>query len=331
MAWPPARSLRSSWPGSFQPDVALIDMNMPGGGIEAANGIRVACPQTRMLAFSVRRDKDAVIAMLRAGASGYLLKGTRPTRIVSGILQVTRGRAVLSPEVGRYVIQGLVVDKELSSMLGESPVRVMAVDDDLAVVEAVGELISEEAGLQLVGTATNVDDAATVAASTQPDVALVDVRMPEWGGERVAFELARVSPRTRILAFSASDDPEEVVAMLRGGAAGYIVKGFGSQELTNNIRSCARGHTVLEIGADALHALTTWPRRGAGRSVGRRQMMETPPADAANKVSSDEDLLKQRLAAVVNVSNDRTPTGFRRRRSSGLLFQVRRKIQLDGL
>jgi two-component system, NarL family, response regulator NreC len=248
--------------GSFQPDVALIDMNMPGGGIEAATGIHVACPQTRMLAFSVRRDKDAVLAMLHAGASGYLLKGTRPARIVSGILQVTRGRAVLSPELGRFIIQGLVVDQELSSMLGESPVRVMAVDDDLAVVEAVGELISEEAGLQLVGTATNVDDATTVAASAQPDVALVDVRMPEWGGERVAFELARVSPRTRILAFSASDDPDEVVTMLRGGAAGYIVKGFGSQELTNNIRSCARGHTVLEIGADALRALTSWPRPG---------------------------------------------------------------------
>jgi hypothetical protein len=58
-------------------------------------------------------------------------------------------------------------------------------------------------------------------------------------------------------------------------------------------------------------------------------MTETTPADAANQVS-DEDVLKQRLAAVVNISGDRTPTGFRRRRSSGLLFQIRRKIQLDG-
>ena len=58
-------------------------------------------------------------------------------------------------------------------------------------------------------------------------------------------------------------------------------------------------------------------------------MTETTPADAANQVP-DEDVLKQRLAAVVNISGDRTPTGFRRRRSSGLLFQIRRKIQLDG-
>jgi hypothetical protein len=63
--------------------------------------------------------------------------------------------------------------------------------------------------------------------------------------------------------------------------------------------------------------------------MGRRQMMEGTPADAGDHVSDDE-LLKQRLAAVVNISGDRTPTGFRRRRSSGLLFQIRRKLQLDG-
>jgi len=58
-------------------------------------------------------------------------------------------------------------------------------------------------------------------------------------------------------------------------------------------------------------------------------MMDATPADTSNQVS-DEDVLKQRLAAVVNISGDRTPTGFRRRRSSGLLFQIRRKIHLDG-
>lgn len=62
--------------------------------------------------------------------------------------------------------------------------------------------------------------------------------------------------------------------------------------------------------------------------MGLSQMMDATPADAGNRVS-DEDLLKQRLAAVVNISSDRTPIGFRRRRSSGLLFQIRRKIRLD--
>jgi len=59
-------------------------------------------------------------------------------------------------------------------------------------------------------------------------------------------------------------------------------------------------------------------------------MIEGKRADAGDYVPDDE-VLKQRLAAVVNISSDRTTTGFRRRRSSGLLFQIRRKIQLHGL
>jgi DNA-binding NarL/FixJ family response regulator len=83
--------------------------------------------------------------------------------------------------------------------------------------------------------------------------------MPDWGGERVAFEIARVAPVTRMIAFSASDDAQEVAAMLRGGACGYIVKGWGSQDLIDNIQSCARGHVVLDISADVLRDLVMTP------------------------------------------------------------------------
>jgi hypothetical protein len=62
----------------------------------------------------------------------------------------------------------------------------------------------------------------------------------------------------------------------------------------------------------------------------RCQMTEGKSAGAIDNLSDDE-LLKQRLAAVVNIPSDRPTTGFRRRRSSGLLFQIRRKIQLHEL
>jgi hypothetical protein len=62
--------------------------------------------------------------------------------------------------------------------------------------------------------------------------------------------------------------------------------------------------------------------------MGRGVIRDTPAKPGENP--NDEDLLKKRLAAVVNISGDRTPSSFRRRRSSGLLFQIRRKIQSDG-
>ena len=247
---------------AMHPDIALLDMNMPGGGAVAATGIHSVWPRTRMLALTVRRDEQSVISMLQAGVSGYLLKGTRPQKILTGMEHVLKGRAVLSPELGRHVAQRLAVINEPAPAnrdFERDPVRVLAVDDDPGVLEAVDALINGEPGMRLVGTATNVEDAIELASTARPDVALIDVRMPDWGGERVAFEIARVAPATRMIAFSASDDAEEVAAMLRGGACGYIVKGWGSQDLTDNIQSCARGHVVLDIGADVLRNLVMTP------------------------------------------------------------------------
>ncbi|HXN03047.1 MAG TPA: response regulator [Candidatus Dormibacteraeota bacterium] len=254
---------------ALHPDIALLDMNMPGGGARAATGIHSVWPHTRMLALTVRRDEQSVISMLQAGVSGYLLKGTRPQKILTGMEHVLKGRAVLSPELGRHVAQRLAVINDRAPAnrdFERDPVRVLAVDDDPGVLEAVDALINGEPGMRLVGTATNVEDAIELASTARPDVALIDVRMPDWGGERVAFEIARVAPATRMIAFSASDDAEEVAAMLRGGACGYIVKGWGSQDLTDNIQSCARGHVVLDIGADVLRNLVMTPHfetRGA--------------------------------------------------------------------
>ena len=247
---------------AMHPDIALLDMNMPGGGTRAATGIHSVWPRTRMLALTVRRDEQSVISMLQAGVSGYLLKGTRPQKILTGMEHVLKGRAVLSPELGRHVAQRLAVINgrvPVTRDFERDPVLVLAVDDDPGVLEAVEALINGEPGMRLVGTATNLEDAIELASTTHPDVALIDVRMPDWGGERVVFEIARVAPATRMIAFSASDDADEVAAMLRGGACGYIVKGWGSQDLTDNIQSCARGHVVLDIGAEVLRDLVMTP------------------------------------------------------------------------
>src|ERR1700731_670320 len=173
---------------AMHPDIALLDMNMPGGGARAATGIHSVWPRTRMLTLTVRRDEQSVISMLQAGVSGYLLKGTRPQKILAGIEHVLKGRAVLSPELGRHVAQRLAVIDERAPVLRDfdrDPVRVLAVDDDPGALSAFDSLMNGEPGMRRVGTATNVEAAIQLASTTRPDVALIDVRMPDWGGERV--------------------------------------------------------------------------------------------------------------------------------------------------
>jgi signal transduction histidine kinase len=92
-----------------RPDVALLDVKMPaGGGPRAAREIRASCPDTRVVALSAYEDRSTVLEMLRAGASGYLVKGTPAVEVVEAIRRSTRGQASLSAEVTADVIHELV-------------------------------------------------------------------------------------------------------------------------------------------------------------------------------------------------------------------------------
>ncbi len=90
------------------PDVALLDVKMPaGGGPRAAREIRIGSLQTRVVALSAYEDRTSVLEMLRAGAVGYLVKGTRAAEIVKMLHNVTRGDVVLSSEVMGDILEEL--------------------------------------------------------------------------------------------------------------------------------------------------------------------------------------------------------------------------------
>jgi EAL domain-containing protein (putative c-di-GMP-specific phosphodiesterase class I) len=91
-----------------RPDVAIVDVTMPaGGGPRAARGIITTSPTTRVIALSAHEDRATVLEMLRAGAVGYLVKGTAPEEILSAIDRVVRGQASLSAEVMGGVVSEL--------------------------------------------------------------------------------------------------------------------------------------------------------------------------------------------------------------------------------
>jgi signal transduction histidine kinase len=94
---------------THRPDVALLDVKMPsGGGPRASREIRVLSPETRVVALSAYEDRATVLEMLRAGAAGYLVKGTSAGEIVEAIRRSVRGQASLSTEVTAEVIHELV-------------------------------------------------------------------------------------------------------------------------------------------------------------------------------------------------------------------------------
>jgi len=102
----------------FQPDVALLDVKMEGGGARAARAIRSRSPKTEVVAFSAFDDKASVLEMLAAGASGYLVKGASAQDIVDAIRRTASGKSALSVGVTADVIHELVtrLDAERSEL-----------------------------------------------------------------------------------------------------------------------------------------------------------------------------------------------------------------------
>lgn len=150
-------------------------------------------------------------------------------------------------------------------------IRVLIAEDEQTVREALSELIRGEGDLELVGAAADAFQAIELARFHQPDVALVDVKMP-GGGAQAARGIRVLCPQARITALSAYDDRGSVLEMLGAGAGGYLVKGTPAGEILQAIRSSARGHGSLSEGvtADVIRTLAGQLKRQEFQADRRR-------------------------------------------------------------
>lgn len=105
---------------------------------------------------------------------------------------------------------------------------------------------SEIAGaVDIVGEAADVAPAVAEISATLPDVVLLDVHLPAGGGQDVVAAVKAAHPAVRFLALSASDAPEDVIAVIRAGARGYVTKTISGSELIDAIRRVAAGDAVF--------------------------------------------------------------------------------------
>jgi DNA-binding NarL/FixJ family response regulator len=121
--------------------------------------------------------------------------------------------------------------------------RVLIVDDhELFRAGVRGQL---EPDVEVVGEAAGVDAALALIADTAPDVVLLDVHMPDGGGVEVLNRAAQLEPMPRFLALSASDAAEDVIAVIRAGARGYVTKSISAAELQGAIERVREGDAVF--------------------------------------------------------------------------------------
>ena len=152
----------------------------------------------------------------------------------------------------------------------------MIVDDHAIFRAGVKAELGE--GVELLGEAESVEDAVRAIAKLEPDVVLLDVHMPGGGGVEVIEQVAKQRPHQRFLALSVSDDPQDVIAIVRAGARGYVTKTITGDELADAVAASATATPSSRLGSPASCSTpspaTCPPRRSTPSST------SSPPASA---------------------------------------------------
>ncbi|AZK97170.1 MULTISPECIES: response regulator [Streptomyces] len=143
---------------------------------------------------------------------------------------------------------GSLPSGSLSAGPGDRPVRVLLADDEELIRYGVRLILRHADGIEVVGEAVNGEDAVRVAAETRPDVALVDIRMPVLDGLAAIEGLLALRPQPRVVMLTTFGDEENVTVALRAGAAGFLLKDEGPQELIRAVRAASAGDAVLSPG-----------------------------------------------------------------------------------
>ncbi|HYY11881.1 MAG TPA: response regulator transcription factor [Kineosporiaceae bacterium] len=134
--------------------------------------------------------------------------------------------------------------------------RVLLVDDHPLFRDGVRAALAGADDLEVVGEAQDVAGAVALAAEVAPDVVLMDLGLPDGSGIDATRAILAATPGVRVLVMTMTSDDDAVVAALRAGARGYVVKGSGRADLLRSIRAVADGQAVF--GPDVADRLSTY-------------------------------------------------------------------------
>ncbi|MCU0266169.1 MAG: response regulator transcription factor [Actinomycetia bacterium] len=130
-------------------------------------------------------------------------------------------------------------------------IRVFLLDDHEVVRRGLHELLTLEGDLDVVGEAGTAQDGITRIPLVRPDVAVLDVRLPDRSGVEVCREIRDLAPDTRCLMLTSYADDEALFDAIMAGAAGYVLKDIRGTDLVDAIRSVAAGRSLLDPDATA--------------------------------------------------------------------------------
>ncbi len=151
-------------------------------------------------------------------------------------------------------------------MSSTNGIRVMLVDDHPITRRGLREVLEDSDGFDVVALAADGEEAVTRAEETRPDIVVMDVMMPKKDGVEACRDILDLLPDTKVLMLTASTEDDAVIEAIAAGAAGFVQKYLGSDELVNAIRKVAGGE--LMIPDDAVKQVFRLIRDGTAMAPG---------------------------------------------------------------
>jgi len=146
-------------------------------------------------------------------------------------------------------------------------IRLLIADDHTLFRHGMRALLASVPDIELVGEAGGGEEAVTLTTQLEPDVVLMDIKMPGINGIEATRRITQTNPATRVVVLTTLEDDDSVVAAIRAGARGYVVKGADESEMLRVVRATANGEALF---GPALTERLMGLFSGAGSSVGRQ-------------------------------------------------------------
>jgi NarL family two-component system response regulator LiaR len=124
-------------------------------------------------------------------------------------------------------------------------ITILLAEDHVVVRESIRQLLEREAGFEVIGEASDGEEAVDTARRLKPDVIIMDISMPNLNGIEATRQIKALHPPAAILILTAYDYEQYIFPLLEAGAAGYLLKDVGSRELIEAIQTVHRGEAVL--------------------------------------------------------------------------------------
>ena len=163
-------------------------------------------------------------------------------------------------------------------------ITILLAEDHVVVRESIRQLLEREAGFEVIGEASDGEEAVDMARRLKPDVVIMDISMPNLSGIEATRQIKALYPSIAVLILSAYDDDQFVFSLLEAGAAGYLLKSVRGHELIDAVRAVYAGESVLHP------------------SIARKVLNRFVPASGERREQKPVEVLSERETEVLRLA-----------------------------